>query len=78
MLSTKPGFIRTRMVSCFCAIDCECFQPRDFDLNMESNRSTPETAGQALEVGKWVLVQYDGDLFPGIITQVCFATYSEI
>ena len=27
--------------------------------------------GKSIEVGTWVLVNYDGDLFPGIVPQVC-------
>ncbi len=34
---------------------------------MESEK---ENAESVLEVGKWVLVQYDGELFPGTIMQV--------
>lgn len=35
---------------------------------MESEK---EDANPLLEVGKWVLVQYEGELFPGTITQEC-------
>jgi len=48
---------------------CGCFSPKEFDFR---NNVDPESenAESVLEVGKWVLVQYDGELFPGTITQV--------
>lgn len=69
LTSTKPGLINTREVSCFCNFACGCFSPREFDFrnNVEPEK---ENAVSVLDEGKWVLVQYDGALFPGIITQV--------
>lgn len=37
---------------------------------MESEKENAEPE-PVLEVGKWVLVEYDAELFPGTITQVC-------
>ncbi|KAI4802735.1 hypothetical protein KUCAC02_006312, partial [Chaenocephalus aceratus] len=65
MTSTKPGVIQTREVSCFCGCACGCFHPKEFYFREEVNvESEP-----VLEVGKWVLVEYETELFPGTITQ---------
>ena len=70
LTSTKPGLIHTREVSCFCDFDCGCFSPKEFDFQ-EKGSSEKESVETVLEVGKWVLVEYDAGLFPGTITQVC-------
>lgn len=69
-MSTTPGVVHTREVSCFCQKSCECFSPsRHAFAEVEEEVSTkpPETP---IEVGQWVLVEYDTDLFPGLVTQV--------
>lgn len=69
LTSTKAGLIYTREVSYFCDFACGCFSPKEFDFrdNVEPEKENTESV---LEAGKWVLVQYDGELFPGTITQV--------
>ncbi|KAL1258015.1 hypothetical protein QQF64_011259 [Cirrhinus molitorella] len=74
MISTKPGLIYTREVSCFCNFICGCYSPKEFDFR-ENEASEEENAEPVLEVGKWVLVQYDGELFPGTITQIVDGQY---
>ncbi|XP_062862381.1 uncharacterized protein LOC134324457 [Trichomycterus rosablanca] len=68
LTSTKPGVISTREVSCFCEKDCQCFSPcvHTFSEREES----PDNAESTIEVGQWVLVEYDAELFPGTVTQV--------
>ena len=41
---------------------------KEFDFQEKVSSESVETV---LEVGKWVLVEYDAGLFPGTITQVC-------
>ena len=43
-------------------------QPKSNFRDVESEK---EDANPILEMGKWVFVQYEGELFPGTITQVC-------
>lgn len=36
----------------------------------EGRDEDPDRTEATIEVGQWVLVEYDGDLFPGTVTQV--------
>lgn len=38
----------------------------------EGRDEDPDRTEAPIEVGQWVLVEYDGDLFPGTVTQVNF------
>ncbi|CAK6983232.1 hypothetical protein KUCAC02_006312%2C partial, partial [Scomber scombrus] len=67
LISTKPGFIHTQEVSCFCGFPCGCFSPKAFDFRDVDSKL--KDADPRLEVGNWVLVEYDSELFPGTITQ---------
>ncbi|XP_062847785.1 uncharacterized protein LOC134310183 isoform X1 [Trichomycterus rosablanca] len=73
LTSTKPGVISTREVSCFCEKDCQCFSPcvHTFSEREES----PDNAESTIEVGQWVLVEYDAELFPGTVTQIVDGQY---
>ncbi|KAG5845369.1 hypothetical protein ANANG_G00138170, partial [Anguilla anguilla] len=69
--STKPGQIWTREVICFCREGCDCFSPKVHNFG-EDNEKTDE---KRLDVGMWVLVEYDTDLYPGTITQIVGEQY---
>ena len=69
LTSTKPGVINTREVSCFCGENCMCF-PTMCHVLSEGGEEEPDSTEATIDVGQWVLVQYDGDLFPGTVTQV--------
>ncbi|KAJ8361367.1 hypothetical protein SKAU_G00178920 [Synaphobranchus kaupii] len=53
---------------------CGCFLPKEFSFsegeNVEKNVEKEKEQEPVLEVGKWVLVEYDAELFPGAITQI--------
>ena len=66
VVATEPGRIRFREVSCFCSQSCDCFSPKEFVF---ADRD-PEESAETIKVGTWVLVDYDGDLYPGTVTQV--------
>ena len=75
LTSTKPGVINTRPVSCFCDKDCQCFSPscHAFSEGGEEGPDSiedPDSTEATIEVGQWVLVEYDGELFPGTVIQV--------
>ncbi|KAL1277348.1 hypothetical protein QQF64_024021 [Cirrhinus molitorella] len=69
LASTKPGVIDTREVSCFCGRNCQCFSTNCHVFSEEGDED-PDRTEATIEVGQWVLVEYDGDLFPGTVTQV--------
>ena len=73
LIAKKGGCIRVREVSCFCKNWCDCNTPKDFTFSCNNSEAENEggAEGKSIEVGTWVLVNYDGDLFPGIVTQVC-------
>ncbi|XP_062386091.1 uncharacterized protein LOC134073124 [Sardina pilchardus] len=111
LMSSSPGEVKTRELSCFCDGACECYGVREFSfreketvLQNKGGGGTTEVAqkkggGDAtevaqneisedttevtqneisedtIEVGTWVLVQYDGDLFPGTVTQISNGQY---
>ncbi|XP_056449969.1 uncharacterized protein LOC130385486 [Gadus chalcogrammus] len=80
LTSTKPGVINTRPVSCFCDKDCQCFQPtcHAFSEGGEEGPDSieePDSTEATIEVGQWVLVEYDGDLFPGTVKQIADDQY---
>lgn len=68
LVSTEPGKIKVREVSCFCRPACDCYSPKEFIL--KENAASEEKAEESIEVGQWVLVEYDGDLYPGTVTQL--------
>ncbi|KAF3854209.1 hypothetical protein F7725_022264 [Dissostichus mawsoni] len=68
LVSTDPGKIKVREVSCFCRPACDCYSPKEFIL--KENAASEEKAEESIEVGQWVLVEYDGDLYPGTVTQI--------
>ena len=75
LTSTKPGVINTRPVSCFCDKDCQCFSPscHAFSEGGEEGPDSiedPNSTEATIEVGQWVLVEYDGELFLGTVIQV--------
>ncbi|KAK0156077.1 hypothetical protein N1851_001390 [Merluccius polli] len=68
LTSTKPGVIHTQEVSCFCGENCTCI-PTTCHVLSEGGEDEPDSTEATIEVGPWVLVQYDGDLFPGTVIQ---------
>ena len=94
-MSSSPGEVKTRELSCFCDGACECYGLRKFSFREKETVPQKKVGGDTtevaqkevsedtfevaqnevsedtIEVGTWVLVQYDGDLFPGTVTQVC-------
>ncbi|MGH0127646.1 UNVERIFIED_CONTAM: hypothetical protein FKN15_071801 [Acipenser sinensis] len=75
LTSSEPGKIRAREVSCFCSMLCDCFSPKDFNLGPNSFEEQQEVEVRQIEVGMWVLVKYDSELFPGVVTQVVNEQY---
>ncbi|KAL1252036.1 hypothetical protein QQF64_019832, partial [Cirrhinus molitorella] len=74
LASTKPGVIDTREVSCFCGRNCQCFSTNCHVFSEEGDED-PDRTEATIEVGQWVLVEYDGDLFPGTVTQIAEGQY---
>ncbi|XP_038153357.1 uncharacterized protein LOC119791359 [Cyprinodon tularosa] len=68
VVATEPGNIRFREVSCFCSHSCDCFSPKEFVFTQRESEET-------IKVGTWVLVDYDGDLYPGTVTQIASGQY---
>ncbi|KAK5908228.1 hypothetical protein CgunFtcFv8_016304 [Champsocephalus gunnari] len=68
LVSTEPGKIKVREVSCFCRPACDCYSPKEFIL--KENAASEEKAEESIEVGQWVLVEYDGDLYPVTVIQI--------
>ncbi|XP_078023610.1 uncharacterized protein LOC144462832 [Epinephelus lanceolatus] len=79
LIAKEAGCIRVRDVSCFCKSWCDCFSPRELRFSCSHNsgaeKEEGDTDARAIEVGTWVLVNYDGDLFPGIVTQIVAEQY---
>ncbi|CAL8253875.1 unnamed protein product [Arctogadus glacialis] len=77
LIAKKAGCIRVREVSCFCKNWCDCNTPKDFTFSCNNSEAENEggAEGKSIEVGTWVLVNYDGDLFPGIVTQAVAEQY---
>ncbi|XP_038124838.1 uncharacterized protein LOC119772465 [Cyprinodon tularosa] len=70
LTSTKPGVIATREVSCFC--DKSCYPTV---THLLSDDGEEPDATETIKVGQLVLVQYDGDLYPGKVTQIAEGQY---
>ncbi|KAI4805510.1 hypothetical protein KUCAC02_010120, partial [Chaenocephalus aceratus] len=47
---------------------CDCYSPKECIL--KENAASEEKAEESIEVGQWVLVEYDGDLYPGTVIQI--------
>ncbi|XP_067270942.1 uncharacterized protein [Pseudorasbora parva] len=71
------GELTYRDVSCLCTttqnLNCGCFNAKHFKFsNQQATPMAPtetEVHWQSLEVvGKWCALKYDGDLYPGVIT----------
>lgn len=68
------GELTYRDVSCLCTtkqnLNCECFNAKRFTFSHQQRAPTAtEVQRQSPEVvGKWCVLKYDGDLYPGIIT----------
>ncbi|XP_048092646.1 uncharacterized protein LOC125289715 [Alosa alosa] len=87
LMSSSPGEVKTRELSCFCDGACECYGLREFSFRGKENVPEKKVVGDTIEVaqneisedtievGTWVLVQYDGDLFPGTVTQISNGQY---
>ena len=70
-----PGERTYRDVSCLCTarqyLSCECFNTKHFIFNQEKAPKTTENQWQIPEVvGKWCVLKYDSQLYPGIITDI--------
>ncbi|KAL2092912.1 hypothetical protein ACEWY4_012710 [Coilia grayii] len=73
LTSTTPGVIHTREVSCFCGQHCTCYPEMRHVLSSEGVE--PDCTDTTIKVGQWVLVQYDGDFYPGTVTQIAEGQY---
>ena len=67
------GELTYRDVSCLCTarqhLNCECFNAKHFTFNQQKAATTTENQWQSPEVvGKWCVLKYDGQRYPGIIT----------
>lgn len=67
------GEVTYRDVSCLCTarhpLRCECFNAKHFTFNRQKAPTTTENPWQSPEVvGKWCVLKYDGQLYPGITT----------
>lgn len=73
------GELTYRYISCLCMttqhLNSECFNTKRFTF---SHQQTAPTASTGTEVqwqspkvvGKWCVLKYDGDLYPGVVTEV--------
>ncbi|XP_063044641.1 uncharacterized protein LOC134438864 [Engraulis encrasicolus] len=77
IVSTEPGEIAWRVLSCFCQEPntCQCYGLKKVQMSLPS--SGPSTSGsQPIPnvhtglVGRWCIVKYDGDPYPGIVIDV--------
>lgn len=79
VVSLAHGVLIYRDVSCLCTttqnLNCGCFNTKHFKFsNQQTAPMAPtvtEDQWQSLEVvGKWCVLKYDGDLYPGVITDI--------
>lgn len=72
------GEVSYRDVSCMCTaaqnLHCECFDAKHFTFTHSQAVPTASTDITELQrpeaVGQWCILKYDGDLYPGVITDM--------
>ncbi len=72
VVTVTPGEILYQEVSCMCStqkkLKCQCFTTQYFSFN---KKASSVAAGISLDhnemIGKWCVLKYDNDLYPGII-----------
>ncbi len=83
VISTTPGTVKYRDISCFCQLakgvwDCPCYELQEATFMMEENTaeknnasvpSRPDVIGNH-HCGQWCVLSYDEDLYPGVILDV--------
>ena len=75
VVTITPGEILYREVSCMCStkkqLRCQCFTTQHFTFNKPAQKQKLPTEGIAWgsedQLGKWCVLKYDNDLYPGII-----------
>lgn len=85
VITLAPGELMARDASCMCTtrkqFNCECFNTQCFSFGqkMEMAASQPaggENPGKEIQwespelIGKWCILRYDDDLYPGIILNI--------
>nr|XP_046230013.1 uncharacterized protein LOC124051031 [Scatophagus argus] len=76
VVTFTPGEIFYREVSCMCSthkqLRCQCFTTKHFSFNQTAQKGLTEAiaweSGDLL--GKWCVLRYDNDLYPGIILNI--------
>lgn len=82
VISTTPGTVKYRDISCFCQLakgvwDCPYYELQEATFMMENTveknnasvPSRPDVIGNH-HSGRWCVLSYDEDLFPGVILDV--------
>lgn len=80
VLSTSPGTIKYRDITCLCQagrgiLDCACYGLKEVSMVGETTPhgheepSRPEVITRE-HIGQWCIVDYDGDAYPGVIMEV--------
>ncbi|XP_058888822.1 uncharacterized protein LOC117972307 [Acipenser ruthenus] len=77
LVTLSPGKLIYRDVSCLCSteknLDCQCYNTQHFDFTNGPAAACPSTTVQQIQwhnpnvLGKWCVLKYDEDLYPGII-----------
>ncbi len=75
VVTFTPGEILYREISCMCStqkqLRCQCFTTQHFTFNMIAQKvATEAIAWESGDlIGKWCVIKYDNDLYPGIIME---------
>jgi len=75
VVTFTPGEILYREISCMCStqkqLRCQCFTTQHFTFNMTAQKvATEAIAWESGDlIGKWCVIKYDNDLYPGIIME---------
>ncbi|KAK7918767.1 hypothetical protein WMY93_010051 [Mugilogobius chulae] len=73
MVTTSPGEITYREISCLCStqkqLACECFSTLHYTVSKPPAKMVKEGIAWESEdiIGKWCVLMYENDLYPGII-----------
>lgn len=72
VVTVTPGEILYREVSCMCSthkqLKCQCFTTQHFSFNKKASSVPADISWDRNEmIGKWCVLKYDNDLYPGII-----------
>ncbi len=72
VVTVTPGEILYQEVSCMCStqkkLKCQCFTTQYFSFNKKASSVAAGISWDHNEmIGKWCVLKYDNDLYPGII-----------